>query len=183
MITLFIKEEQLQQRYWSPTVICNGNEKYDPSIPFYEQCLIDYDVFRIFFNLLPPWGRGENAKVLCTRIFQLIDDNQDNMLSFLEFLQFLAIVCRTDVEMKLKMLYLSHLISSPDVKSETTSLEPEEAAEAEEFFSSIESTATSEVDSVQSSSDHLLHSTSMNETCNVKELKKFLFSADMTLPK
>ncbi|GIY73581.1 TBC1 domain family member 9 [Caerostris darwini] len=181
----FIKEEQLQQRYWSPTVICNGNEKYDPSIPFYEQCLIDYDVFRIFFNLLPPWGRGENAKVLCTRIFQLIDDNQDNMLSFLEFLQFLAIVCRTDVEMKLKMLYLSHLISSPDVKSETTSLsgEPEEAAEAEEFFSSIESTATSEVDSVQSSSDHLLHSTSMNETCNVKELKKFLFSTDMTLPK
>ncbi|GFY60288.1 TBC1 domain family member 9 [Trichonephila inaurata madagascariensis] len=181
----FIKEEQLQQRYWSPTVVCNGSEKYDPSIPFYEQCLIDYDVFRIFFNLLPPWGRGENAKVLCARIFQLIDDNQDNMLSFLEFLQFLAILCRTDVEMKLKMLYLSHLISSPDVKSETTSLsgEPEEAAEAEEFFSSIESNATtSEAGSVKSS-DHLIHSNSLTETCSVKELKKFLFSTDLALPK
>lgn len=181
----FIKEEQLQQRYWSPTVVCNGSEKYDPSIPFYEQCLIDYDVFRIFFNLLPPWGRGQNAKVLCARIFQLIDDNQDNMLSFLEFLQFLAIVCRTDVEMKLKMLYLSHLIRSPDVKSETTSLsgEPEEAAEAEEFFSSIESNATtSEADSVKSS-DHLIHSNSLIETCSVKELKKFLFSTDLALPK
>ncbi|XP_055949713.1 TBC1 domain family member 9-like [Argiope bruennichi] len=182
----FIKEEQLQQRYWSPTVICNGNEKYDPSVPFYEQCLIDYDVFRIFFNLLPPWGRGENAKVLCARIFQLIDDNQDNMLSFLEFLQFLAIVCRSDVEMKLKMFYLSHLISSPDVKSETTSLsgEPEEAAEAEEFFSSIESNATtSEVDSVQSSFEHPSYSNSVIEVYSAKELKKFLFSTDLTLPK
>ncbi|KAF8773507.1 TBC1 domain family member 9 like protein [Argiope bruennichi] len=182
----FIKEEQLQQRYWSPTVICNGNEKYDPSVPFYEQCLIDYDVFRIFFNLLPPWGRGENAKVLCARIFQLIDDNQDNMLSFLEFLQFLAIVCRSDVEMKLKMFYLSHIISSPDVKSETTSLsgEPEEAAEAEEFFSSIESNATtSEVDSVQSSFEHPSYSNSVIEVYSAKELKKFLFSTDLTLPK
>lgn len=57
--------------YWSPTVTCNGHEKYDPTMPFYEQCLIDYDLFRIFFNLLPPWGRGENAKMLCTRIFKV----------------------------------------------------------------------------------------------------------------
>lgn len=52
-----------------------------------------------------------------------MDDNQDNMMSFLEFLQFLAIVCRSDIETKLKLLYLCHLTQSPeDVRSETTSL-------------------------------------------------------------
>ncbi|KAG8188646.1 hypothetical protein JTE90_026751 [Oedothorax gibbosus] len=182
----FIKEEQLHRMYWSPDVVCNGNEKYDPTTPFYEQCLIDYDVFRIFFNLLPPWGRGENAKALCSRIFKLIDDNQDNMLSFLEFLQFLAMICRSDVEMKLKVFYLCHLMSSsPDVMSETTSLseEPEEAAEAEDFFSSIESNATnSEVGSLQSSEEHILGSVSSKENFNIKELKSFLFTPDLQLP-
>ncbi|KFM74472.1 TBC1 domain family member 9, partial [Stegodyphus mimosarum] len=184
----FIKEEQLRQLYWSPAVVCNGHEKYDPTMPFYEQCLIDYDLFRIFFNLLPPWGRGENAKVLCARIFKLIDDNQDNMLSFLEFLQFLAIVCRSDVEMKLKMFYLCHLIcSSEDVKSETNSLsgEPEEAAEAEEFFSSIDSNTvvTGEVDASKSSSCiHPVASNPLTERYGIKELKSFLFGTDRQLP-
>ncbi|XP_015915540.2 TBC1 domain family member 9 [Parasteatoda tepidariorum] len=180
----FIKEEQLRQLYWSPAVVFNGQEKYDPNMPFYEQCLIDYDLFRIFFNLLPPWGRGENAKVLCARIFKLIDDNQDNMLSFLEFLQFLAIVCRVDVEMKLKMLYLSHLINStPDVRSETTSLsgEPEEAAEAEEFFSSIESIAPND-DPSKPSSNPPSPVNENTDTFHPKELKLYLFSSSQQLP-
>ncbi|GBO23999.1 hypothetical protein AVEN_275154-1, partial [Araneus ventricosus] len=62
--------------------------------------------------------------------------------------------------------------------------EPEEAAEAEEFFSSIESNATtSEVDSVQSSFDHPSQSNSIIEVYSAKELKKFLFSTELTLPK
>lgn len=189
----FLKEKQLSQQYWSRALVCNNHDKYDPTVPFYEQCLIDYDLFKIFFDLLSPWGRGENAKILCTKLFKLMDADEDNMLNFLEFVQLLALLCKSDVETKLKALFLAHLLQNAaetDSESESVSGDAEVAAEAEEFFSSLESEAqiqplnsTMSTESSHSSEEGTsMHtsqlSTTLPDCSSVRNLRNYLISPD-----
>ena len=43
-----------------------------------------------------------------TFIFQLIDENKDNMINFKEFVYILGVVCKADLTHKLKLLYICH---------------------------------------------------------------------------
>ena len=49
-----------------------------------------------------------NTYVCLTFIFQLIDENKDNMINFKEFVYILGVVCKADLTHKLKLLYICH---------------------------------------------------------------------------
>ena len=46
-------------------------DRYDPAQPPYEVYKIDYDLFRILFAGLSPWGKCTQAESLAARLFRV----------------------------------------------------------------------------------------------------------------
>lgn len=139
---MILKEEQLSINYWGK-VVCsmNNQEKYDFSQPFYELYRVDYDLFRLLFTFLSPWGQGEDSHKMAFRIFSLFDANCDGLINFKEFLQAIALTTNATLEDKLKFFYILHLMTVPrDVVDGPRSPveDTEVAAEAEEYFNSFD---------------------------------------------
>ena len=74
-----VREELISQR--NP----NG-ERYDPTQPPYEVYKIDYDLFKILFGGLSPWGKCNQAESLSARLFRV-----KLLLSLLSYLILLMI--------------------------------------------------------------------------------------------
>ncbi|KAL7305876.1 hypothetical protein TKK_0001884 [Trichogramma kaykai] len=116
-------------------------ERYDPTQPPYEVYKIDYDLFRILFGVLSPWGKCSQAESLSARLFRLMDRNHDNLLNFKEVVQAIAMTATVDSSQRLKLLYTLHLpplLTPVDFESPTQSDGAEIATEATDFFDSIE---------------------------------------------
>ncbi|KAJ8679994.1 hypothetical protein QAD02_015781 [Eretmocerus hayati] len=156
-----IREELLSQR--KPE-----GERYDPTQPPYEVYKIDYELFRILFGGLSPWGKCSQAESLAARLFRLMDRNHDNYLNFRELVRAIAMTATVDSSQRLKLLYTLHLpplLTSADFDTPTQPDGAEVAAEATDFFDSIEqSVASLEVPAglLDEPSDTLSRSTSLN---------------------
>lgn len=59
-----IREELMSQHRSTP-------ERYDPTQPPYEIYKIDYELFRILFGGLSPWGKCTQAESLSARLFRV----------------------------------------------------------------------------------------------------------------
>lgn len=46
-------------------------ERYDPTQPPYEAYKIDFELFRIMFGGLSPWGKCTQAESLAARLFRV----------------------------------------------------------------------------------------------------------------
>jgi hypothetical protein len=136
------KEEYLMACYWRanqpPTDVF---DKYDPCKPYYEQYKVEFDQFRVLFCALSPWTSYRHSDILALHVFRLLDTNHDNMVNFREFIWFMSIVCRAELQERLKLLYRLHqppalldteLIDSdmPSTHSDTA----DSAVEAVEYF-------------------------------------------------
>uniref|UniRef100_T1JBL6 TBC1 domain family member 9 n=1 Tax=Strigamia maritima TaxID=126957 RepID=T1JBL6_STRMM len=171
---LLIKEEHLTMQYSGASVLPSSQEKYDPTLPFYELYKVDYDQFKLFFTSLTSWGRNVQSESLALRLFQLADGNRDNLINFKEFINILGIICRGDLQEKLKLFYVIHLPSS-GISSRSpispASDNTEVAAEATDFFDSLDSVRT------PSSVDSLL-SPVKEATASTEEIPAMLFEDD-----
>lgn len=139
-----VKEDQLTQQSWGRTSGV-AQDKYDPTLPFFEHYRIDFEYFRLLFVTLTPWGGGQNPELLARKVFQLLDLNEDNMINFKELALGLGILCRAGLESRLKLLYACHLLNKDvEVETEHSSAEDTEvAAEATEYFSTLTPTGES----------------------------------------
>ncbi|KAK7864755.1 hypothetical protein R5R35_012261 [Gryllus longicercus] len=156
LLTL-VREELLGQR--RPPV-----DRFDPTQPPYEAYKIDFDLFRLLFVSLSPWGHGSQAESLAARLFRLMDHNADGLLNFRELAAALGMTCTADLTQRLKLLYTLHLpplLTAAELESPTSSakhnaqkkkMAPESqiqetgaeiAAEATDFFESMEQSVTS----------------------------------------
>lgn len=137
---LLIREEQLSQNFCNQST--SNPDLQDPTLPFYERCTMDYDLFSFCFLSLSPWGQGIQSDKLMLRGFTLLDKNRDNSINFKEFVSIFGIMCKGDLQDKLKLFYVLHLPfaeSPPETIGSPQSGDTEVAAEATDFFESLES--------------------------------------------
>lgn len=111
----------------------------------YEMYNVDYNVFKVLFSKLTPWGKCQTAVDLAEKLFRLMDKREVGYLNFEQVMLALRLICSgTSIE-KLQLLYILHLpplLTRVEVernlrRSEKAPVDnsTEEAAEAELFFS------------------------------------------------
>ncbi|XP_069510193.1 TBC1 domain family member 9B-like isoform X2 [Ambystoma mexicanum] len=132
------KAQHLMSCYWGG----NGTAaaiRHDPSLPYLEQYRIDLEQFQELLGHLTPWSCGQHTSILAGRIFRLLDQNKDSLISFKEFVTGLGGMYHGDFTEKLKFLYKLHL--PPALNAE----EAESALDAASYFTEDSSTAETTV--------------------------------------
>ncbi|XP_026198570.1 TBC1 domain family member 9B isoform X2 [Anabas testudineus] len=124
------KSKHMTSCYWGSS--SSAAERHDPSLPYLEQYRIDPVQFTQLFTALAPWVCGGHTPSLSTRLFRLLDQNQDGLVNFKEFITGLSGMYHGDMTEKLKLLYKLHL--PPALCPE----EAESALEATHFFTEDE---------------------------------------------
>lgn len=107
----------------------------------YEMYNVDYDVFKVLFTELTPWGKCQTVD-LAEKIFRLMDKREVEYLSFEQVMLALRLICCGTSTEKLQLLYILHLpplLTRVEIernlrRNEKTDNSTEEAAEAELFF-------------------------------------------------
>uniref|UniRef100_A0A3Q1J039 TBC1 domain family, member 9 (with GRAM domain) n=1 Tax=Anabas testudineus TaxID=64144 RepID=A0A3Q1J039_ANATE len=78
------KSKHMTSCYWGSS--SSAAERHDPSLPYLEQYRIDPVQFTQLFTALAPWVCGGHTPSLSTRLFRLLDQNQDGLVNFKEFI-------------------------------------------------------------------------------------------------
>uniref|UniRef100_A0A8C6KHG7 TBC1 domain family member 9B n=1 Tax=Nothobranchius furzeri TaxID=105023 RepID=A0A8C6KHG7_NOTFU len=78
------KSKHMTSCYWGSS--SSAAERHDPSLPYLEQYRIDPVQFSQLFSALAPWVCGGHTTTLSSRLFRLLDQNQDQLVNFKEFI-------------------------------------------------------------------------------------------------
>ena len=93
-------------------------------------------------SLCSPWARSECWSLLVARMFKVMDTDQDGLISFRDVAALLDMMCGSDMQRKLKLLYCLHLpgvVLPGEVEEDAGGEEATEvAADAQDFFTEAE---------------------------------------------
>ncbi|XP_072120207.1 TBC1 domain family member 9B-like isoform X1 [Mobula birostris] len=103
---LLFKAKHMTSCYWGGS--STAAERHDLSQPYLEQYRIDCEQFTDLFLAVSPWACGIHSQVLAARMFRLLDQNRDALISFKEFVTGLSGMYHGDLAEKLKVLYRLH---------------------------------------------------------------------------
>jgi len=134
-----IKNEQLLRcgrQAGDPT----NQSKLDPTVPYYELYRSDQDTWAQVASLCSPWARSESWSLLVARMFKVMDTDQDGLISFRDVAALLDMMCGSEMQRKLKLLYCLHLpgVVLPGEVEEAGEEATEVAADAQDFFTEAE---------------------------------------------
>uniref|UniRef100_A0A7N6B860 TBC1 domain family, member 9 (with GRAM domain) n=1 Tax=Anabas testudineus TaxID=64144 RepID=A0A7N6B860_ANATE len=104
------KSKHMTSCYWGSS--SSAAERHDPSLPYLEQYRIDPVQFTQLFTALAPWVCGGHTPSLSTRLFRLLDQNQDGLVNFKEFITGLS-------EHTTRLYYLRMWAKEKELKRET----------------------------------------------------------------
>ncbi|XP_051871160.1 LOW QUALITY PROTEIN: TBC1 domain family member 9B-like [Pristis pectinata] len=104
---VLFKAKHMTSCYWGSS--STAAERHDLNQPYLEQYRIDCDQFTDLFLAVSPWACGVHSQVLAGRMFRLLDQNKDSLISFKEFVTGLSGMYHGDLVEKLKVMYRLHL--------------------------------------------------------------------------
>ncbi|XP_072943418.1 TBC1 domain family member 9 [Epargyreus clarus] len=133
-----IREELL----WAKRVPCERLEAP------YEAYRLDYGQFKTLFTALSPWANGDYAEAIAARMFKLVDNDDDGLVSARGLSVAIGLSARGDAPQRLRALYCAHappLLSPTELRpAHFTDTGEEVAADAMSFFESMENSSTPE---------------------------------------
>lgn len=103
-IYVVVKNEQLIRISRAP-----GQDKHDPSQPYYELYKVDRESWGHLFYLCSPWAKASVSDLLLHRMFKMMDTNGDGYISYKDVAVLLNLMCGKDLQRKLKLIYCIHL--------------------------------------------------------------------------
>ncbi|XP_065226342.1 TBC1 domain family member 9-like isoform X2 [Planococcus citri] len=129
--------------------------KYDSSQPVYNSYQIDFQLFKLFYVSISPWGKASTAEDLAARLFRVLDHDKDGFINFKEFVRAIGLMSKVEASQRLTLLYILHLspiLPACDLRRDSVSgIEAEEVAtDAVEFFEDASSPVVTPVSSNQS---------------------------------
>ncbi|XP_053625119.1 TBC1 domain family member 9 isoform X2 [Plodia interpunctella] len=114
----------------------------------YEAYRLDYSQFKTLFTALSPWARGDMADTITARMFKLMDEDDDGVVSARGLSVALGLSARSEASRRLRALYCAHappLLSPLDIKpAHFTDTGEELAADAISFFDDVDNPSTPE---------------------------------------
>ncbi|XP_061383565.1 TBC1 domain family member 9 isoform X3 [Danaus plexippus] len=128
-----------EELFWAKRVPCERLEAP------YEAYRLDYGQFKTLFQALSPWGKGDYAEAITTRMFKLMDHDADGLVSARGLSVSLGVSCRSDASRRLRVLYCAHappLLSDDELRQTFTETGEELAADAISFFDNIDNPST-----------------------------------------
>jgi len=128
---LVIKDEQLSRRSRAKSGLeCSP-------INLYELYTVDYDTFKQIFILCCPWGEADISDQLIWRMFRLMESKHSGFINFKDVVMLLTLVCGSEIQHKLKLLYCCHLpgVVHPSELSQNDDMDGTEvASDATDYF-------------------------------------------------
>lgn len=115
--------------------------KLDPSVPYYQLYRMDPDGWAQLGSLCSPWAKADTWPLLLTRMFKVMDTDGDGLIDFLCVCSLLDMMCGSDLQRKLKLLYCLHLpgvVLPGEVDNPLPDQSTEVAADAQDFFTEAE---------------------------------------------
>ena len=101
---------------------------------------VDYDTWRHVSGMCSKWANSEIWDVLAHRMFKIMDVKHDGFINFKDLLLLLDMMCGTDLQKKLKLLFCLHLpgVVLPGELEILREDNTEVAADATDFFTEAE---------------------------------------------
>ncbi|XP_023947050.1 TBC1 domain family member 9 [Bicyclus anynana] len=131
-----------EELFWAKRVPCERLEAP------YEAYRLDYGQFKTLFSALSPWAKGDCADAITTRMFKLMDHDDDGLVSARGLSVAVGLSTRADAQRRLRALYCAHappLLSPLELRpTHFTDTGEELATDAICFFDSIENPSTPE---------------------------------------
>eukprot|EP00090_Calanus_glacialis_P045840 TRINITY_DN8748_c0_g1_i2.p1 TRINITY_DN8748_c0_g1~~TRINITY_DN8748_c0_g1_i2.p1 ORF type:complete len:615 (-),score=183.06 TRINITY_DN8748_c0_g1_i2:416-2260(-) len=137
---IVVKNEQLIRTSKGAANDPASQDKLDPSKPYFELYKVDYDTWRHVSGMCSKWVNSEIWDVLAHRMFKIMDVKQDGFINFKDLLVLLDMMCGTDLQKKLKLLFCLHLpgVVLPGELEILREDNTEVATDATDFFTEAE---------------------------------------------
>ena len=101
---------------------------------------VDFEAWKGIAGLCSSWASSEVWDLLAHRMFKIMDATQSGFINFKDMILLLEMMCGSDLQQKLKLLYCLHLpgVVLPGEIENLTDDSTEVAADATDFFTEAE---------------------------------------------
>ena len=134
-------------------------------------------------GLVSSWSKAEIWDVLSHRMFKIMDVNQDGFMNFRDLVLLLDMICGSDLQRKLKLLYCLHLpgVVHPGELETLREDSTEVAADATDFFTEAEISLGKTAMYLMEAGEHQEEVLDMGERASLNSIQGWLMKTDSKL--